>query len=168
MIMVIINLCLNFDDNIILNLFINIFSTSFPSQHVRILSYRPSSLIFHTMDIGHTHTWSLCYCQSFSQHGHHSNYHLHHCILDISCWSRVLNAWATRFWVSIYLSIHIATHLCSELLSDVPGFVMHFLKHLFVIFWSNSCALAMASCCLTSFINSSLFAGSSLALEPPE
>lgn len=110
MIMVIINLCLNFDDNIILNLFINIFSTSFPSQHVRILSYRPSSLIFHTMDIGHTHTRSLCYCQSFSQHDHRSNYHLHHCILDISCWSRVLNAWATRFWVSIYLSIHIATH----------------------------------------------------------
>lgn len=84
--------------------------TSFSSQWVRILSYRPSSLIFHTMDTGHTHTWSLSSRQSFSQHDHRSNYHLHHCILDISCWSRELNAWATRFWVSIYLSIHIATH----------------------------------------------------------
>lgn len=74
------------------------------------MSYRPSSLIFHTMDTRHTHTWSLSSGQSFSQHDHRSNYHLHHCILDISCWSRELNAWATRFWVSIYLSIHIATH----------------------------------------------------------
>lgn len=48
--------------------------------------------------------------------------------------------------------MHMAMHFCSELSKEPPGFPMHFRKHLSVILWSSSCALATAICTFTCSI----------------